>query len=628
MISKKAFYSSLVIAFAVVLLVNANAFSGLSVLSALKGSQSIGPLSEVGSESLRPPPLNILLIVLDDWGVDGLDTPGLALGSDLPHTPTLNALAQSGIVFPEMWTNALCCPSRASMLTGRYSFQNGIGEVLDNGNPGDFDFQLNEITIPEMLTKGTLGRYRSAAFGKWHLSYDPNNPNLQGFSYYAGSLWNLNGFNPATNVYYNYPRTVNGVTAQVQNYATTQTVDDAITWLNTNANHPFFVYLAFNAPHTPYHVPPSGLYYQTNLPSNSECTDPPNRHICWKAAVEAADTELGRLLQSLPSDVRARTMIFVTGDNGTSERVILPPHSASRGKGTLYEEGIRVPLIVNGPLVTSPGAISPALINSTDFFATFAQITKVNLYSTSVIPSSVTLNSKSFLGSILNPLAPSKRQYALSELFSPNGYGEGYPKPAPPVPFYQEELPQYQGPGTSHLQVCCDFLDLGNSSDIILSGAPPNANVQIYFSGTDNQAPLYGGVVISTTPDEILTGQTDASGSLVLSDGIFFSLEDPGPSGFFIQAIIDDPAQSQSYQLSNAVRVEVNDESNIKAVRNQCYKLIISMNGNPQHEELYDLCSDRFEQNDLLANGPLTPGSAEQTSYTDLKTRLNQWLTP
>ena len=91
--------------------------------------------------------------------MDGLDTPGLALGSDLPHTPTLNALAQSGIVFPEMWTNALCCPSRASMLTGRYSFQNGIGEVLDNGNPGDFDFQLNEITIPEMLTKGTLGRY-------------------------------------------------------------------------------------------------------------------------------------------------------------------------------------------------------------------------------------------------------------------------------------------------------------------------------------------------------------------------------------------------------------------------------------------------------------------------------------
>lgn len=626
-------YACLALALGLVILMNSPTLSGFSVTPSIVSTQSVGNLPAVNTTPRTLPSYNILLVVLDDWGQDGLDTPNLAVGTDLPHTPTLNALATQGVVFPNMWVTTVCCSTRAQFLTGQFPFRNGIGKILKSSDVGEFDLQPSVFTLPEAIKAGTNNRYATIAIGKWHLTHDPNGPNVSGFDYYAGSIWNLSDMNPApSNVYYNYPKTVNGVTTQHTVYATTDQVNDAITQINALNGEPFFMYLSFNAPHTPLHVPPAGLHYQGSLPN---CVGI-NKRKCWKADIEAVDTELGRLLSSISPEVLENTMIFVTGDNGTNDNVILPPHKPSRGKGSVYEEGVNVPLIVKGPLVRTPGSVSNAIVNGSDFYRTFARVIGFNL--NSVLPSGTVLDSVTFLPNIANPSAPSQRKFGLTEHFMPNGFvspgvSHGIPKTPPAIPYVQPVLMQYQGPGTPTLSVCCDFLDLGNRADATVTGSFPNAPVELYISQDETPTPLYGGTLVSNHPPErTLYGTTDASGNVTFSDAFIVDIENfQQPREWFAQARITDPANPGQYHLTNAVHVNYNYETNIKAIRNEaipgkCYKLIISMNGNPQYEELYHLCSDPFEQNNLLASGPLTPGTEAHTNYTSLKTQLDAWV--
>lgn len=633
-ISTSILYACLALALGLVILMSSPSLSGFSVTPTIVSTQYLGNLPAINTVSRVPPTpsYNILFVVLDDWGVDGLDTPNLAVGTDLPHTPTLNSLAAQGVVFPNTWVTTVCCSSRAEFMSGQFPFRNGIGMILNSSNPGEFDLQSSVFTLPEAIKAGTSNRYKTIAIGKWHLSHDPNGPNVNGFDHYAGSLWNLGDLNPATNVYYNYPKTVNGVTAQHTVYATTDQVNDAITQINARNGEPFFMYLAFNAPHSPLHVPPAGLHYQGSLPNCSGT----NKRKCWKADIEAVDTELGRLLSSISPDVLNNTMIFVTGDNGTADNVILPPHTSTRGKGSVYEEGVHVPLIVKGPLVSSPGSVSQALVNGTDFYRTFARVIGFNL--NAILPSGTTLDSATILPNIINPSAPSQRKFGLTEHFSPNGFvsagvSHGIPKTTPPIPFTQPTLMQYQGPGTASLSVCCEYLDLGNRSDAIVTGAFPNAAVELYISQDETPTPMFGGTLVSEYPPEkILTGTTDASGNITFTDAFVVDIEDfQQPRTWYAQARITDPSNAGQYYLTNGVNVNYSNFPNTKAIRNEavsgkCYKLIISLNGNPQYEELYHLCSDPFEQNNLLASGPLTPGTEAHTNYTSLKAQLDAWI--
>lgn len=349
---------------------------------------------------------NVLLVIADDLGVDRLASYGL--GQGLPPTPTVDALAASGVTFRNCWANPVCSPTRATIQTGRYSFRTGVGNALPFGPP----LAQEERTLPEALAELGLP-HRSALVGKWHLGGGPLtqgdslDPNLQGYEHFAGAL---GGAFAGPFGYELWPRTVDGVTNLSRTYATTQTVDDALAWVDGVAE-PWFLTVSFHAPHTPFHAPPAELHGQ-ELPDADPCEQPIPFH---DAMVEAFDRELGRLLDTLGDEVLANTVVLLVGDNGTTADVAQPPLLPERSKGTLYQGGIRVPLIVSGPDVVLPGRESLALVNTTDLFATVVELAGGDVAELSGGAPEDTL---SLVGVLTSALGGGLRTHTYAELFT------------------------------------------------------------------------------------------------------------------------------------------------------------------------------------------------------------------
>ena len=285
---------------------------------------------------------NILIVLADDVGVDMLQSYGL--GSDLPDTPNIDLLASTGVLFRNAWSNPVCSSTRATILTGRYSFRTGVGDIVDT----TWGLRQSEVTLPEALDYQNAG-YTHAAIGKWHLAMDSVgnalSPNLAGFSYFAGTITNV-----GPNGYFNWIQTENGTKFATSGYVTTRQAQDAIDWIAT-APEPWFCYVAFQSAHAPFHAPPAGLYTVDLSMAGSPAADP---RPYYKAMIEAMDFEIGRIIQGLGSALANTTILFL-GDNGTPTAVTAPPFLPSHAKGTLYQGGIQVPLIVSGAGVAAAG---------------------------------------------------------------------------------------------------------------------------------------------------------------------------------------------------------------------------------------------------------------------------------
>jgi arylsulfatase A-like enzyme len=223
------------------------------------------------------------------------------------------------------------------------------------------------------------------------LNNAPNSPNNIGrWPYFSGSLIG------AVANYTNWTKTVNGVsTANYTNYATTDVVNDAIAWIQGQTNKPWFAWVAFNAPHTPLHKPPNQLCpHYTSLPGTpADINANPRKY--FEAMTEAMDTEIGRLLAAVD---RTRTHVIFLGDNGTTTSVIQPPFPSNRGKGDLYEGGVKVPFIFAGPAVASPNRTNETLVHAVDVFATILDLAGINLAAT--VPTNVAIDSRSVLGAV------------------------------------------------------------------------------------------------------------------------------------------------------------------------------------------------------------------------------------
>lgn len=337
------------------------------------------------------PPPNILVVVLDDWGVDRCGAYGEY--PDPGRTPRIDALAASGLLFRNAYAQPLCSPARATVYTGRHGFRTGIGEVVDNLQATELS--LAEDTILELLSAP------DAVFGKWHLSHRIEGPNDHGASHFAGTKKGVAGN------YFDWPKVVDGVEVGSTVWAPTDNVDDALAWVGGLANGTTWtVFLNFNSPHAPIHIPPSGLHTYGSLVGQPLETK-------YRAMVEATDTELGRLLDGLAAlDELENTVVFVAGDNGTPAQAldggqpVGSPWVANHAKGTLYEGGIGVPLIVSGPGV-AVGECT-ALVSLVDLYATLAGIrSKVSRAEDSV----------SLLPYFSDPGRSSTRAYVYAELF-------------------------------------------------------------------------------------------------------------------------------------------------------------------------------------------------------------------
>ncbi len=308
---------------------------------------------------------NILLIIADDFGLDAFSQSGYGIQSNKARTPNLDKLASQGIVFDNLWATPACTTTRGSIITGKHGVHSGISFV-----PAVMDSAA--ITLQRYLRSQTeTSGHQNAVIGKWHLGgTTPANshPNDSGVDYYAG---NITGVLPS---YTDWALITQGISSKSTEYHTTKVTNLAIDWINKQQTDPWFLWLAYAAPHTPFHLPPAELHTRSDL--SGTATDISTRpRDYYLAAVEAMDTEIGRLLSTMDATTKANTLIIFIGDNGTPVQVVdTSVFSSNHAKNSLYEGGIRVPMIVAGQGVSRAGVREPALVNTTDFFATISTI--------------------------------------------------------------------------------------------------------------------------------------------------------------------------------------------------------------------------------------------------------------
>ncbi|MEO1267957.1 MAG: sulfatase-like hydrolase/transferase [Myxococcota bacterium] len=352
---------------------------------------------------------NILFIIADDLGVDNVS--GYGEHDESASTPNIDSLASSGVMFRNAWVNPMCSPSRASLYTGRHAYHHGVL------HPAGAELDTEEETFAEVLQ---AAGYRTALFGKWHLgSSDGTTPIDQGFNYFAGAEGNIDD-------YFNWTKLTMGGRDNLDSeetstqYATAVNVSDAKSWIGqvSAQDNPWMAVIAFNAPHSPYHVPPSSLYSSVTLngEAGDECdgtTD--SQSDCYHAAAEAMDNKLGELITFLDTQGELdNTLVVVIGDNGTPGNVIIDDgvFDGSHGKTTVYEGGVNVPFIVYGPNIgIEQGLEETELVMGLDVFTTFIEVAGAEATSGN------TIDSQSLLEHITGGDTSDARTVLYTELF-------------------------------------------------------------------------------------------------------------------------------------------------------------------------------------------------------------------
>ncbi len=359
---------------------------------------------------------NVILIIADDLGTDYCGF--YENHVDTVKLPNVHLLLDKGVRFRNAWSNPLCSPTRAGILTGRYSFRTGVGDAV--GGVGSAVLDTSEITIPRLLNIYSLHEIATANIGKWHLhapmpKSNLNLPNVMGYDHFEGNFIGM------LSSYYDWTKVTNGKSSTVTNYATTETVDNAVSWVKEQKNKPFFLWLAFNAPHTPFHLPPSNLHSYSNL-SGTEADISANPKLYFKAMAEAMDHEIGRLFDSLKAFQRFdSTDIIFIGDNGDDGNV---SQVSGGAKGSIYQEGISVPFIISGPSIVHPNRVSDALVSTHDLYATIIELFSYPDWK-SQIQVNKPVDSKSLLP-ILKDESIDFRQWAFTEVFKvPTVAGDG-----------------------------------------------------------------------------------------------------------------------------------------------------------------------------------------------------------
>lgn len=286
------------------------------------------------------PPEGVVVVVLDDVSQADIDQ---------APTPTLDGLAQAGRTYSVVWAGPTCSNGRAQLVSGRYAFRK------DNrmGSNAREDGVHRLAPRPELLPARITGAGGTATLlGKWHLAArgDLDHPLECGFSHAAGTQANLEWTGGGD--YFQWEKIVDGVAETHSGYLTTDTVDDALVEVSQGTD---LIFVMLHAAHSPLHCPPlelapiSGCHQDSTLKQKK------------RAMIEAADTELGRLvIAALAADYT----LFVTGDNG--------PFSNDGGKFSVYENGLQVPLYAIGHGV-APGQ-SAAHVSLLDFAPTVLEL--------------------------------------------------------------------------------------------------------------------------------------------------------------------------------------------------------------------------------------------------------------
>ncbi len=288
--------------------------------------------------SRRP---NILLILTDDQGYGDLGIHG----NDKIRTPNIDRLAREGVQFTQFHVSPVCSPTRSSLMTGRYNYRTGVVDTY----LGRSMMYPEEVTLAEML--GAAG-YQTGIFGKWHLGDNyPLRAIDQGFHravvHKGGGLGQPSAF-PDGAGYFDPILLDDGAPRRHKGYVTDIFTDEALGFIESNRNRPFFAYVATNAPHTPLEIADTWVE-----PYRKAGLDEQTARIY--GMVTNLDENIGRLLAKLNElGLEQDTIVVFLTDNGPQQRRY---NAGMRGlKGSVYEGGIRVPCFFRWPRLARPGS--------------------------------------------------------------------------------------------------------------------------------------------------------------------------------------------------------------------------------------------------------------------------------
>lgn len=334
-----------------------------------------------GAHASAPP--NVVLILADDLGWMDVG----CYGSTFYQTPAIDQLAREGVRFTDAYAAAaVCTPTRAAIMTGKYPARllmtnwtpDGRWNLHSPMREGRFlrDLPLEEITIAEALREAG---YRNASIGKWHLGGPPfSMPEHHGFDINRGGSahgapgsyfypyqgnWRI----PTTDLRSQWVVFEDGEEGE---YLTDRLTDESIQFIRDNKDRPFFLYLPHYAPHTPIEAKPEMIAKYEAIPKRERQGDP-----TYAAMVESLDESVGRIMDTLRElNLDENTLVIFYSDNGGHWR--FTDHAPLRGhKGTYWEGGIRVPLIIRMPGVAEPGRVVSEPVNSMDLYPTILAIT-------------------------------------------------------------------------------------------------------------------------------------------------------------------------------------------------------------------------------------------------------------
>lgn len=296
---------------------------------------------------------NVIIIMTDDQGYGDLG----CMGSDYIKTPNIDSLAENGVRFTSMYSaSPVCSPSRAALLTGRYPGNAGVRAILAGHR------RASGLTsaVPTLATALKELGYKTGISGKWHLGLkDECRPNQNGFDEFSGFLAGCldyyshifyygmadGGSNPTHDLWENE----NEVYANGE-YLTERITKKGVDFINRHKDEPFFLYLAYNAPHYPMHAPEKYIERYKDLPWDKRI---------MAAMISAVDDGVGEIISELKKDgIFDNTIIYFQSDNGPSREsrnrldgTEDPYYGGSGGiftghKFSLFEGGIRIPAII------------------------------------------------------------------------------------------------------------------------------------------------------------------------------------------------------------------------------------------------------------------------------------------
>jgi arylsulfatase A-like enzyme len=320
------------------------------------------------SGDAEPPP-NFLLIFTDDHGYGDVSAYRAA---DL-RTPHIDRLAAEGMLFTSMRANAtVCSPSRAALLTGRYPDRVGVPGVIRTHPQDSWGYLDPSVSTLADALKGA--GYHTAIVGKWHLGLEsPNIPNERGFDFFHGFLGDMmDSYTTHLRHGHNYLRR-DGEVIEAEGHATDLFTDWAIAYLRERAqakDRPFFLFLAYNAPHFP--IEPPADWLAKVKEREPQLDEKRARNVAF---IEHLDDGIGRVLAALKeAGFDDNTVVVFTSDNGGSL-----PHAQNNdpwrgGKQTHYDGGLRVPFVARWPAKIEAGSRCDYAGLAFDLFPTFVEL--------------------------------------------------------------------------------------------------------------------------------------------------------------------------------------------------------------------------------------------------------------